>query len=107
MQIARTVTARSDAGAALSSGIDIVMVIYTALVPLILGMLHALGPPTRWRAVQPPEAEQVADVRGVSAQFPVADAVKDAAGQCCAVAPFPGYRTAVVSGERGGAFAAI
>ena len=78
------------------------MLTHTALVPLLLGMLHALGPPTRWRAGgQQQQLEQQQQAGAASAQaLPVAAAVAEAAACCPIAPPFPGYRTSVLSGER-------
>lgn len=97
MQAVRVVTALDDAGAGMSAGQDIVMLIYAALVPLLLAMLHMLRPPMRWRAPHLQQTHQTSDVP--APLLPVAVQVAEAAVFCPTEPPFEGYRTAILSGQ--------
>lgn len=102
LQVLRAVAARNDGGAALSGGTDCVLLTHVALVPVLLGMLHALGPPARWRAPQlqqqqsgPQHSPGDTDA---SSQLPVSEAVRRLAARYPKHPPFQGYRSAVLSG---------
>ena len=97
-QIFRTVTSQCDAGASHSGGEDVVLLVHDTLVPLLLGMLHALGPPKRWRAaVQQAQQQEPAEEASIHS-LPVSDVISTAAAECPHVSAYPGYRTAILSG---------
>lgn len=94
MHLIREVCGRDDHGAALSGGVTLVAWLQAAgMVPLLLSMLKALGPiENPRRSVAPGPEQPLADL---------APALREKAAAYASTAPYVGYRSDILSGERG------
>ena len=70
---------------------DAITVVSHQLIPLLLGMLAALGPVQRWRPAGNAAEQELQ-------QVPMPPAVQTLADTCPRTQPFQGYRTAVIAG---------
>lgn len=98
LQLLRDIVARDDDGAALTNGVSLIPSLLTArIVPLLLSMLKALGPPKPSKSPQQQQQQQQNEL-GVKV-IELAPALAAQAQELPREPPYYGYRTDVLAGN--------